>query len=290
MLSRIVPLTQDHTPLDASELAARADFCRDLVASAAALALEGFQNRNASQTKRKGPQDFLTETDGTVERHIRSRIATAFPQDGFMGEETGGAPAARIWVVDPIDGTANFARGIPHFCVSIAFVADGVIEIGAISAPATDDIYFARRGHGATRNGIVIRAAPTDDFDAACVELGWSGRVSRQRYIATLTGILDLGANVRRAASGALGLAYVADGRSDAYLEHHMNAWDCLAGLLLAEEAGAMVCAFLDDGSLLEGGPVIASVAALANRLADVSSILIGSPSAPAPNALAKAG
>lgn len=278
-------MSQHPRPLDAAALKARADFCRDLVVSASALALDGFRNRNTGVTERKGPQDFLTETDGAVERHIRDRIARAFPEDGFMGEETGGTPTARVWVVDPIDGTANFARGIPHFCVSIAFVADGEIKIGAICSPATDDLYFGQAGLGATRNGSPIYAAKTDDFEAACVELGWSGRMSQDQYLNTLTRILDLGANVRRSASGAMGLAYVADGRSDAYLELHMNAWDCLAGLLLAREAGAQVCDFLAAGPLEGGGPVIAAVPALADRLSEVSGLAI----APAPRDFAPA-
>lgn len=265
-------------PLDADALQARAEFCRELIASASTLALDGFNTRNAGDSDYKGPQDFLTETDGAVERHIRERIARAFPGDGFVGEETGGTPAERVWVVDPIDGTANFARGIPHFCVSIAFVEGSRIMIGAIGAPAMNEIYFAQAGRGATRNGAPIHAAKTADFDAACVELGWSRRVSRQRYNNTMNGLLDLGANVRRAASGALGLAYVADGRSDAYLELHMNAWDCLAGLLLASEAGAQVCDFLGQGSVRDGGAVIAAAPALADRLAEVSGLPFDAP------------
>lgn len=259
--------------LDADALRQRADFCRSLVKSASALALDGFRKSGVEQIERKGPQDFLTETDGAVERHLRARIQEAFPDDGFLGEETGGAPARKVWVVDPIDGTANFARGIPHFCVSIAFVDDGVTEIGAICAPAMGDLYFTRKGLGAERNGVAIRASRTDDFDAACVELGWSNRVPQAEYLAVQLGVLDSGANVRRAASGALGLAYVADGRSDAYLELHMNSWDCLAGLLLAEEAGALVCPFLENGSLVSGGAVLAAVPALAPQLSNVSGI-----------------
>ena len=101
----------------------------------------------------KGPQDFLTETDAAVERHVKRAIAEAFPDDAFLGEETGGSAGRDTWVVDPIDGTANFARGVPHFCVSIAFVRDGATEIGAICNPALGELHFARRGAGATRNG-----------------------------------------------------------------------------------------------------------------------------------------
>jgi myo-inositol-1(or 4)-monophosphatase len=271
-------MSKDASRMDAAGLDLRAAFCKEIAESAAILALTGFRRFRPGAIGRKGPQDFLTETDGAVERHLRERIMAAFPEDGFFGEETGGDLKNNVWVVDPIDGTANFARGIPHFCISIAFVRDGLTEIGAISVPAMGETYFARRGQGATRNGIAISAATTDSFDAACVELGWSTRVPQERYLETLTSILDRGANVRRAASGALGLAYVADGRSDAYLELHMNSWDCLAGLLLAEEAGARVSPVLEDGSIAEGGAVLAAVPALAEVLGDLSDIRLAQP------------
>ena len=270
-------MTKHPLPLALGALDRRADFCKEVARSAGKLALEGFerQSQQGAHVGRKGPQDFLTETDGAVEAHLRARLKEAFPEDDFLGEETGGTvTSGRVWVVDPIDGTANFARGIPHFCISIAFVVDGVIEIGAIAAPAMDELYFARRGAGATRNGARIDAAATDNFEAACVELGWSNRVPQTQYLDVLTGILDAGANVRRAASGALGLAYVADGRSDGYLELHMNSWDCLAGLLLVQESGGFICDFLGaEDALSEGGPVLAGAPALAAQLSAISSI-----------------
>ena len=242
-------------------------FCRELALSAGEIARRGFERQAATGYRMKGPQDFLTETDAAVERHVRAAIAAAFPRDGFLGEETGGSVAADTWVVDPIDGTANFARGIPHYCISIALVRGGEIEIGAIYNPALDELYFARRGRGATRNGAPIHVAPTGDFDSACVELGWSNREPNARYLQALAAMLGRGANVRRGASGALALAYVADGRSDAYAELHMNAWDCLAGLLLVKEAGGRVGPFLQIGGLLAGGPVIAATPGIAAGL-----------------------
>ncbi|WP_323006590.1 inositol monophosphatase [Pseudorhodobacter sp.] len=270
-------MTNQPHPLSPETLSRRADFCKEIALSAGKLALEGFerQSRQGAHVGRKGPQDFLTETDGTVEAHLRARLKEAFPEDDFLGEESGGTvTSGHVWVVDPIDGTANFARGIPHFCISIAFVVDGVIEIGAINAPAMDDLYFARRGAGATRNGLPINTAGTDNFDAACIELGWSNRMPQSQYLAVLTGMLDAGANVRRAASGALGLAYVADGRSDGYVELHMNAWDCLAGLLLVQEAGGATCDFLGaENALSEGAPVLAATPAFAAQLGAISGI-----------------
>ena len=253
-------------------LDSREALCREIALSAGALALEGFNDRSAGMSM-KGPQDFLTETDAAVERHIRSAIAATFPEDGFLGEETGGTLTSRIWVVDPIDGTANFARNIPHFCISIAFVADGEIELGAIYNPGFEELYTARKGRGAVKNGKPIQVAATSDFAAACVEFGWSNRLPNSAYMDVLSKILERGANVRRGASGALGLAYVADGRSDAYAELHMNSWDCLAGLLLVREAGGAVCSFLRDGGLADGGPVLAAAPGIAAGMSEATGI-----------------
>ena len=262
--------TIDQTGLDNREA-----LCRDMARSAGRLALAGYNRRDAAHIALKGPQDFLTETDGAVEAHLKARIAEAFPEDAFLGEEGGGATGGNVWVVDPIDGTANFARQIPHFCISIAFVADGQIELGAIYNPSLDEFYFARRGRGAEKNGQAIRVADTTDRNAACVELGWSNRVPLATYLAALTDLLEQGANVRRGASGALGLAYVAEGRSDAYAELHMFPWDCLAGLLLVEEAGGVVGPFLSVDGLAQGGSVLAAAPGIAGAVSHATGIAI---------------
>ncbi|WP_108462519.1 inositol monophosphatase family protein [Devosia naphthalenivorans] len=257
-----------------ADLDARAAFLRELAESAGAVARSGFVRRTAGQIVFKGPQDFLTETDAAVEKHIRTRISEAFPQDGFLGEETGlHNSGENVWVVDPIDGTANFARAIPHFCISIAYVSAGRTLLGAIYNPALDELYFAQRGAGAELNGERISVAVTTDPNTACVELGWSRRVPQQVYIDTLQRLLDCGANVRRGASGALALAYVADGRSDCYAELHMQPWDCLAGLLLVEEAGGAVVPFLDRGGLISGGAVLATAPRIASIMSHATGI-----------------
>lgn len=256
-------------------LAARAELCRSVILSAGELVLKGFQGEATRTFSMKGPQDFLTVTDAASEAHIRGAIAVAFPEDSFFGEEGGGEIGDRVWVVDPIDGTANFARGIPHFCISVAYVENGQTEIGAIYNPALGELYFARRGEGATRNGQPIQTAETERFDAASIEMGWSTRIANATYLDVVGNLLDMGANVRRAGSGALALAYVADGRSDGYLELHMNSWDCLAGLLLVSEAGGDVCPFLEIGSLREGGPVLAAAAGVAKGVSQASNVAL---------------
>lgn len=257
--------------LNSSNLELRTVFCRNLIVAAGKLVMEGFGA--SRQLEMKGPQDYLTETDALCETFIREALVAAYPEDAFFGEEMGGQAGDNIWVVDPIDGTANFARNIPHFCVSIAFVSSGRTEIGAIYNPALDELYFACRGMGATLNGRPIQVAQTPFPQAASVEFGWSARVPNASYMRALGAVLDSGFNARRAGSGALGLAYVADGRSDGYAEIHMNSWDCLAGLLLVEEAGGHVCSFLELGTLEAGGPVLAAAPRISSVLSRATEI-----------------
>lgn len=222
---------------------------------------------------RKGPQDFVSAADTAVEQLLKERLLGAFPSDAFLGEETGGTAGDSLWVVDPIDGTANFVRGLPHFCVSAALLAGGRMTLGAILDPVLNELYFARAGGGATRNGEPIAAAPTTSMREATVEIGWSTRVADARYLALLTRVLGAGAAVRRGGSGALALAYVADGRTDAYAELHINAWDCLAGLLIVQEAGGRISPFLEEGGLAHGGSILASAPGLAAQMSELTSI-----------------
>lgn len=260
------PMTMTSEDLDRREKTLVA-----LIREAGALAQRAFAIEGGFEMK--GPQDFLTVTDAAVETLVRERLKRLFPEDGFLGEESGGTPGEAVWVVDPIDGTANFARRIPHYCVSIAFVGGNEMLLGAIYDPVHDELYFARAGRGAFRNGTKIRVAPTAAAGSACVELGWSTRISNGVYLDVLSKILGAGANVRRAATGALGLAYVADGRSDAYAELHMHPWDCLAGLLLVREAGGVVCDFLGRDGLESGGAVLAAAPGVADLMIAASGI-----------------
>lgn len=225
-------------------LTTRADFLRDLAPKAGDLARAGFASRTAGTFTLKGPQDFLTETDMTVESFIRAEIGAAFPTDGILGEEGGGDLAAYLWIIDPVDGTANFARGVPHFCISISFCINGAPVLGAIFHPIIGEFWFAQIGQGAQKNGAPMRVTSTLDPHTACVEMGWSRRHSIAGYLAAQGHILTGGANIRRGGSGALALAWVAEGRSDGYVEAAMHSWDCLAGMLMVQEAGGSVLPF----------------------------------------------
>ena len=251
----------------------RAEFCAGLIREAGDEARQGFVARTRSEVQLKGPQDYLTETDLAVETLIKRKLSQRYPTDGFLGEETGGTVSGAYWVVDPIDGTANFARGIPHYAVVMAFVSDAKLEIGAIYNPEFDELYLATNGNGATLNGKPLHVSDTSDMDSASVELGWSNRLPNECYINMVTSALEAGANVRRASSGALGLAYVADGRSDGYAELHMNAWDCLAGLLIVQEAGGLVGGTALQSDLTSGGSVLATTLSIATTMSVISSI-----------------
>ena len=246
-----------------SDIGQRLELAVAVAREAGEVARKAYEQPAAARTF-KGPQDYVLESDAQVERVIRERILAAFPGDSFFGEEGGGEFGRDVWVVDPIDGTANFARRIPHWCISIAFVRDNAIEIGVIHQPPTGEMYAARRGGGATLNGRRMKVSGLTDMRQAMIEAGWSSRLPPEPYVAMVDTFYHAGAEVRRLGSGALGLAYVADGRSDGYVELHMNSWDALAGLLLVEEAGGRTYDFLSgDDALRAGNAVLGCTPAL---------------------------
>jgi myo-inositol-1(or 4)-monophosphatase len=235
---------------------------------AGGLARMHFRNRpKALQIDFKGDQDYVSAIDAEVEALIRTRLHEAFSDDSFYGEEGGGEFGQDVWVVDPIDGTANFMRGIPLFCISMAFVRDGQGQIGIIYDPVHDELYAARRGQGATLDGQPMRVSGLTDIRQATIEAGWSTRLPPDPYTTLVQTLKEAGSGVRRGGSGALALAYVADGRIDAYCELHMNSWDALAGLLLVEEAGGWTNDFLGGGGLTKGNPILACTPALRDLL-----------------------
>jgi myo-inositol-1(or 4)-monophosphatase len=258
----------DKMTITTEELDSREEALAEVARDAGALARRLFSNPAALAVKLKGKQDFITVADGEVERMIVERLAKRFPGDAFLGEE-GGAKGSgdALWVIDPIDGTANFAHGIPHFCVSIALLAGGELVLGAIAAPIYGELYLARLGRGASLNGRKMRVVAHADIKQSIIELGWSSRLPARDYTAMLERVLATGATFMRAGSGALGLAYVADGRTHGYCERHINSWDALAGLLLVREAGGWTNDFLAGDALAKGNPVIACAPALREAL-----------------------
>lgn len=258
------------------EIAARFDAARVIAKEAGALALGYFRNREALVIRDKGPQDMASDADNQVEVLIRDRLIGQFPEDGFLGEEYGGSDGTSggLWVVDPIDGTANFVNGIPVWCVSIAFLSEDGIEIGIVFDPNVDELFAARTGHGATLNGAPIRASEAASLKAGTVGIGYSTRTEPALALAAIDRLLAEGGMFQRNGSGALMVAYVAAGRLIGYYEPHINAWDCLAAIALVNEAGGWSNDFLAGDGLRSGNPIAVSgpnLAADVRRIAGMS-------------------
>ena len=249
-----------------------------VIEEAAALAMRMRPQPGIVDATLKGAQDWLTEADGAVEALIAGRIGALFPEDDFQGEETGstaraGAPSSLRWVVDPIDGTSNFARGRSRWCVSLGLLADGVPAAGLLIAPVLGECFAAAQGGGATLNGKPIRASETRDPTAAMIEIGWAPRVAAADFTALVGRMMGLGAAPRSGGSGALALADVACGRLDGYVELSINLWDVAGALPILAEAGAVVSPFLRDGGLQGPMPILAATPALAQAISDASGL-----------------
>ncbi|MCW1411710.1 inositol monophosphatase [Rhizobium sp. 1AS11] len=222
----------------------------------------------------KGLQDFVTVADRRAEQAIREGLLSRFPDDTFMGEESGGRSGeGGTWVVDPIDGTTNYIRGFRHWGVSIAFVVGSKVEIGVVYDAAGDKVFHAVRGGGAFKDGLPVHAAATVDPVNALVILGHSRKTSFDDHLALSRRLHERGMDYRRMGAAAIDLVRVAEGAADLYYERHLNAWDMLAGALIAEEAGAMVAMPPVDKLLEDGGPVIAHAPGLAGEFAFILDI-----------------
>lgn len=211
----------------------------------------------------KGRQDFVSEADVSVENELKEVIHALFPEDGFLGEESGlvlgtDTKESGVWVIDPIDGTTNYLQGMDYWCISVAYVINDVIQLGFVYAPDRDEFFFAQRGKGAYLNGASLTIQEPEKGQAI-IGVGRSNRRPLQAYF-DLLAVLDTN-NVehRRFGAGALMLAHVASGLVHGYFESHLNSWDALAGLLLIEEAGGRVPNFLANDGLLNGNPVWAA-------------------------------
>jgi myo-inositol-1(or 4)-monophosphatase len=263
--------------LTKASFAARADeasrIARRVGRAAAAFRKKGVAGLSVSN---KGLQDFVTIADRQAEHSIRTALKRNFPDDGFVGEETGGVPSGAFWVVDPIDGTTNFIRGLRHWGVSMAFVAAGKVQVGVIYDAAFDVVYSAVRGSGAFKDGKPIHASNTTDPNRALAIIGHSRRTSFATYSKVAKQLYTKGIDYRRMGAAAIGLVRTADGIADLYYEQYLNAWDMLAGGLIAQEAGADVLMPPLETALAKGGPVLAATPALAGELSFIHDLLPG--------------
>ena len=246
----------------------RFDVALAACAKAGVLAMSMQAPPGASVGTLKGAQDWLTEADGAVERFLSDAMAEAFPADGFQGEEAGAARQGALrWVVDPIDGTSNYARGGTRWCISLGLLEDRAPLLGVLVAPGLAETYAACAGQGATLNGARIQTAATTELSRGIVECGWSPRVPNTEYLAMCTRVMATGAMRRAGGSGALGLVEVAAGRIDGYVERHINLWDVAAALAVLAEAGAVTSDFLSGDGPHRGNPILAAAPGVAAAL-----------------------
>ena len=252
------------TALFPTHLAARLDFAITLARQCGDLAVK---EAAQLQISAKGAHDVLTQADLAVEQVIRTEVARAFAGDLVVGEEMGGqdavGSAGNFWLVDPIDGTANYATDVPRWCISIGYLEAGKPVLGVLFDPLMDRLYSAGLGAGAWLNDRPIRARSTSALNGATVELGWSPRAQPAAYLGKAAALLAAGCAFTRRGSGALGLADVAAGRVDGYAELHINAWDCAAGILLVTEAGGQANDFFTPAGIRSGGLLVACTADL---------------------------
>lgn len=196
--------------------------------------------------------DIVTEMDQASERLLVQHIRAARPDDGFLGEE-GAVEAGTTgvtWVLDPIDGTVNYLYQIPAYAVSVGVVVDGEVVAGAVVNPASDEVWTARRGHGAWLDGRPVRVNPAPELAMALVATGFGYDVRRRaRQADILRQVLPRVRDVRRAGAASLDLCAVACGRVDGYYERGLKPWDLAAGGLIAREAGARLGGLRDDAA-----------------------------------------
>jgi myo-inositol-1(or 4)-monophosphatase len=255
-----------------SDLDARMALATDAVRAAGRLALDYFIRREALAIERKGLQDLVSEADREVERVIRDRLGAAFPEDGILGEEHGGELHPHLWVIDPIDGTANFLRGLPYWCVVLAYAVDNEPVLALTYDAVHDELFAARRGRGATRNGVPIRVAGRGPAEA-CVGLSYSFKTEAGAYERLIERLLAHRLDHRRMGSSALSLCHLADGRLDAAAAPSCNSWDVLAGLLLVQEAGGLVTPYARGSSLLERRAIAAASPEIAELVGEITEL-----------------
>jgi len=232
----------------------------DLAREAGALAYGYFRRRHTLTINDKGLQDMVSEADLNTELLIRERLRRDFPGDAFLGEETGitdHSPGQGIWVVDPIDGTQPFVSGMSAWCVSIAHVRDGKLELGVVNAPARDELFAGGQGIPATLNGKPVTPNPSTTIRKGIVGVGHSPRVPPERFLALFRPFLEAGGMYFREGSGALAICYAACGRLVGFIEAQINSWDCLGALAVAQAAGLRSNDFLAGEGLRKGGPLI---------------------------------
>ena len=211
----------------------------------------------------KQANDFVTQVDQAAEEAIIGIVRAAYPEHGFLAEESGRSEgkAETVWIIDPLDGTTNFIHGFPQYCVSIGVQHRGTLAHAVVYDPTRNELFTATKGAGAFLNDRRIRVTKCLKLQDALVGTGFPfkelGRMDV--YLAQLRTLMSTSSGVRRAGAAALDLAYVACGRLDAFWELGLSPWDMAAGALLIQEAGGLVGDLKGEGEYLDRGEIVAA-------------------------------
>ncbi len=229
------------------------------VAVEAALAAGRIQQEradNIGEIQYKGEINLVTEVDLLCEKEIIGRIQKAFPGHAFLAEESGATEgdADHLWVIDPLDGTVNYAHGYPCYCVSIGYQRKGEVVVGVVYNPCLDELFVAERGQGATLNGQPIAVSTTTELKQSLLATGFAYDIneSTDNNLDHFQNFIKACQAIRRPGSAAMDLCYTAMGRFEGFWELKLHPWDYAAGWLMIEEAGGTVTRF--DGSPFQMG------------------------------------
>ncbi|MBN2309969.1 MAG: inositol monophosphatase [Candidatus Hydrogenedentes bacterium] len=227
------------------------DFIRDTLEGLAGYVRGRYAERGAVEVRSKTrATDLLTEVDLAVQRKTEALLAEAYPADPFVAEEGDRAkppadPEGRCWIMDPIDGTQNFVRGLfPAFGIALAFAVGGRVQAGGVCLPVTGDLFLAERGAGAFRNGARLDVSGVTALDEAWIEVDLGGPPGRKRILRVAGPLIDAAGAVRCHCAAVIGLCSVACGDLDGYVHTGLNAWDYAAAQVIVEEAGGRTSQF----------------------------------------------
>jgi len=231
-------------------------------ARAAGAVILRYMNRvEGLAVEEKARHDYVSEVDRMAEAEIVRELRRAFPGHAVLGEETGlTGKSDKVWVVDPLDGTHNYLRGFPHFCVSIGFRDHGDLVHAVVYDPLRDELFTASKGDGAFLNDRRMRVTKRENLQGALLATGYPYRQREHidAQLAMTRALLSEAEDIRRTGSAALDLAYVAAGRLDGYFEIGLKPWDLAAGLPLVKGAGCQFCDFTGHSGMPDNGNLVA--------------------------------
>lgn len=233
--------------------------------SASELIFRSIERLDTIKVDEKDAKDYVSEVDRAAEQKIIDALRKAYPTHGILGEETGlhkgsGEGEDYLWIIDPLDGTTNFVKRLPHFAVSIAVRIKGRTEVAVVYDPMRNELFTASRGQGAQLNGYRLRGTNAKDLDGTILATGFPFKAKQHAnsYINVLGKLFGECADFRRTGSAALDLAYVAAGRVDGFFEIGLKPWDFAGGELLVRESGGVVTDFAGGHNHYLSGNVVA--------------------------------